>query len=416
MKEQLTRIVNQNEIHWNYILNSFGECLCAVGGGKEANMIIKNAKVFHEDGKFALNDIIINGEVIKGFIDNQINNSDTTEEVLDAAGLIAIPGLTDIHFHGCVNHDLCDGTLEAIAAIAAYEAQNGITTICPATMTMSEDTLKQVAKAVSEYKNSKGAELVGINMEGPFISKKKKGAQNERYIMPSNLELYQELQRLSNKMIKLVDIAPEEPGAMEFIKAIKNEVIVSIAHTTANYEIATEAIKVGASHITHLYNAMPPYTHREPGVIGAASDSPDCKVELICDGIHIHPAVVRNTFKIFGSDRVIMISDSMMATGIGDGEATLGGQKVYVKGKEAILKDGTIAGSVSNLMDCVRCCVKEMEIPLEQAILSAAVNSAKAIGIYDNYGSITPGKYANVVLLDNELNVKRVIMKGSIVK
>jgi N-acetylglucosamine-6-phosphate deacetylase len=378
-------------------------------------MIIKNAKVYNEDGSFTVRDIAIAGELFTEVADSKNENTGNLAEVLDAAGLIAIPGLTDIHFHGCINHDLCDGTLKAIAAIAEYELQNGITAICPATMTMPEEDLINIAEAVAVYENSNGADLVGINLEGPFISKAKKGAQNEHYIVPPNPELYHKLQQLTKNKIKLVDIAPEEPGALEFIRAVKNEVVVSIAHTTADYETAIMAIKAGASHITHLYNAMPSYTHREPGVVGAASDCPNCRVELICDGIHIHPAVVRNTFRIFGPDRVVMISDSMRAAGLGDGESSLGGQKVFVKGKKATLEDGTIAGSVSNLMDCVRVCVKEMEIPLEQAVRSAAVNSAKAIGIYDKYGSITPGKYANVVLLDRELNVRCVIMKGRII-
>jgi len=203
---------------------------------------------------------------------------------------------------------------------------------------------------------------------------------------------------------------------MEFIEAVKDEVTVSVAHTTADYDKAMTAFQMGASHVTHLFNAMPPYTHRAPGVIGAASDSDHCRVELICDGVHIHPSVVRNTFRMFGPDRVVLVSDSMRAAGLGDGESSLGGQKVFVNGNKATLEDGTLAGSVSNLMDCVRVCVKEMKLPLEQAIRSAAVNSAKAIGIYDQYGSITPGKYANVVLLDQDLNVKGVIMKGNVVR
>ncbi len=377
-------------------------------------MIIRNAKVYNEDGSFTVRDIVMEGEFFTEAA-ALAKNPESLSEVMDAAGLLAIPGLTDIHFHGCMNFDLCDGTLKAIGAIAEYELRNGITAICPATMTMPEEALTNIAQAVSVYENLNGADLVGINMEGPFISKEKKGAQNERYVMSPNLELYHKLQQITKNKIKLVDIAPEEPGALEFIRAVKNETVVSIAHTTADYETAIMAIKAGASHVTHLYNAMPPYTHRAPGVVGAASDCPDCKVELICDGIHIHPAVVRNTFRIFGPDRVVMISDSMRATGLGDGESSLGGQKVFVKGKRATLEDGTLAGSVSNLMDCVRVCVKEMEISLEQAVRSAAVNSARAIGIYDKYGSITPGKYANVVLLDKELNIKCVIMKGRII-
>ncbi len=375
-------------------------------------MRIKNGKVYTEEGIFDKQDVSMEGEF---FADGR-NRTEGETEILDAEGLWVIPGLTDIHFHGCVNHDLCDGTIEAITAIAQYELKNGITSICPATMTMPEAILMQIAELAAAYQNPEGADLVGINMEGPFVSREKKGAQNENYIIPPNLELYYKLQEISGHRFKLVDIAPEEAGALEFIEAVKDEVVVSIAHTTADYELTRKAFKAGASHVTHLYNAMPPYTHRAPGVVGAASDCRECRVELICDGIHVHPSVVRNTFRIFGSDRVVLVSDSMRAAGLEDGSYTLGGQKVNVMGKLAVLEDGTIAGSVSNLMDCVRVCVKEMGIPLEQAVRSAAVNSAKVIGIYDRYGSITPGKYANTVLLDQDLNIKHVIMRGKLVK
>jgi N-acetylglucosamine-6-phosphate deacetylase len=375
-------------------------------------MIIKKGSVYTEEGVFSKQDISVEGE----FFSDCANMEEDKEELLDAEGLWVIPGLTDIHFHGCVNYDLCDGTREAVAAMAEYELRNGITNICPATMTMPESVLVQIAELAAAYENPEGADLVGINMEGPFVSREKKGAQNENYIIPPSLALYHKLQEISGNRFRLVDIAPEEPGALEFMKAVKDEIVVSIAHTTADYDLAVKALRAGASHVTHLYNAMPPYSHRAPGVVGAASDSQDCRVELICDGIHVHPSVVRNTFRIFGSDRIVLVSDSMRATGLEDGVYTLGGQKVNVMGKLAVLEDGTIAGSVSNLMECVRICVKEMGIPLEQAVRSAAVNSAKAIGIYDRYGSITPGKYANAVLLDQELNIKYVILRGKIVK
>lgn len=367
-------------------------------------MLIKNAKVYTEDGVFKVQDIWME--------EGKFVSEGESDTVIDAAGLLAIPGLTDIHFHGCVGHDFCDGTEEAIAAMAEYEAKNGITTICPATMTMSEETLLRVAHTAAAYGNESGAILAGINMEGPFISKEKKGAQNERYIQSPDMELYRRLQKASGGMFRLVSIAPEMNGAIEFIQEIKGEAVASIAHTTADYECTRQALDQGASHVTHLYNAMPPYNHRNPGVVGAASDSETCTVEIICDGIHIHPAVVRNTFRIFGSDRVVLVSDSMMAAGMKDGEYSLGGQSVTVTGKTALLEDGTIAGSASNLMDCVRVCVKEMDIPLEQAVKSAAVNPAKVIGIYDRYGSITPGKIANLVLLNEELEINSVYVKG----
>mgnify|MGYP002337236090 FL=1 len=250
-------------------------------------------------------------------------------------------------------------------------------------------------------------------MEGPFISMAKKGAQNGKYIHKPDVAMFERLQEAAGGLFKLVDLAPEEEGAMEFIQAEKGKVVLSIAHTTADYETAKAAIEAGVTHMTHLYNAMNPINHRAPGPIIAAADDAHCEAELICDNVHIHPAIVRNTFKMFGEDRVIFISDTMEAAGLEDGMYELGGQPVIVKGNRATLEDGTIAGSNTNLMKCMCTAVKQMGIPLEKAVKCAAVNPAKSIGIYDQYGSITPGKVANAVLLDQEtLEIKGVILKG----
>lgn len=372
-------------------------------------MIIKNVKVFKENGIFEPGEIYIEGE---NFVEKC-----SDDQVIDGNGCYAIPGLTDVHFHGCVGYDFCDGTEEAIKAMAEYELENGITAICPATMTLAEDTLTDIANAAATYKSETGADLVGINMEGPFISMEKKGAQNPAFIHKPDVAMFHRLQEASGNLFKLCAIAPEEEGAIDFIKELKDEVVLSVAHTTANYDISKSAFEAGARQVTHLYNAMPAFTHRAPGVIGAACDNDDVKVELICDGVHVHPAVIRTTFKMFGDDRIVMISDSMMATGKPDGTYALGGQAVTVKGNLATLTEGgAIAGSVTNLMNCVRYAVKTAGISLERAVKCAAVNSAKAIGTYDKYGSITPGKYANVVLLDVDLNIEKIIKRGNIIK
>lgn len=371
-------------------------------------MIIKNADVFCEDGVFRSKDICTDGEVF--------SSSSLDDQILDAEGCYAIPGLVDIHFHGCVGYDFCDGTEEAIQNMAAYEAENGVLAICPATMTLAEDKLMTIAEAAAGYKDGVGADLVGINMEGPFINEAKKGAQNPAYIHAPDVDMYRRLQRASNGLFKLVDIAPETEGAMDFIRQVKDEAVISIAHTAADYDTAVEAIEHGVSHVTHLYNAMPGYSHRAPGVIGAACDY-GLNVELICDGIHIHPSAVRTTFKMFGDDHIILISDSMMATGMDDGTYQLGGQDVKVVGNRATLAEGgAIAGSATNLMDCLRTAVKNMGIPLESAVKCASQNPARSIGVNDKYGSISDGKYANVVILDRELNIKAIIQKGKLAK
>ena len=370
-------------------------------------MRIKNANIFNADGYFEKGDVCM---------ENGLFAADSTEgPEIDGTGLYAIPGLTDIHFHGCVGHDFCDGTQEAIQALADYEASVGVMNICPATMTLPEDTLLKICDAAAGYKSRKGARLVGINMEGPFLSLAKKGAQNGKYIHVPDISMYRRLQERSGRLFKYVDVAPETEGAIRFIEEVSKDTVVSIAHTTADYETAMAAFDAGASHVTHLYNAMPPYVHRDPGVIGAAADKM-AEVELICDGIHIHPSVVRNTLKMFGEDRVIFISDSMMAAGMPDGEYSLGGQSVKVRGSKATLADGTLAGSVTNLMDCMRTAVKKMGVSLAVAVRCAAVNPAVSLGIYNHYGSITPGKAADLILLDENLDIRGLYMDGQKLK
>lgn len=368
-------------------------------------MIVKNVRIYTEDHQF------IPGEI--AVYDGKFAQPDAADrEVIDGNGCYMIPGLVDIHFHGCMGDDFCDAKLDAIAGMAKYEASVGVTSICPATMTLSEKELHSIMRTASEYTGNEGSKLVGINMEGPFISEKKKGAQASEYIRKCDVSLFRKFQEESGGLIRLIDIAPENEGAMEFIREVKDEVIVSIAHTVADYDTAAKALELGASHVTHLYNAMPPFHHREPGVVGAARDHEKCHVELICDGIHIHPSMVRATFAMFGAERIILISDSMRATGLTDGQYTLGGQDVYVKGSLATLSDGTIAGSVTDLMGCMKTAVQKMGISLEDAVLCATANPAKEIGIYDRCGSITVGKDADFVLLDQDLNVKSVYIDG----
>lgn len=374
-------------------------------------MIIKNVKVYTENKKFADGEIHIKD----GLFVERCEDADK-EEVLDGRGAYAIPGLIDLHFHGCMGYDFCDGTKEAIAEIAKYEASVGVTAIAPATMTLPVRELEGILETAAAYKKqaAAGADLVGINMEGPFISKAKKGAQDEHCIIPCDEAVCQRFLDASQGLVKFVGIAPEESGeAISFIKHVKDKVNVSLAHTNADYDTAKAAFDAGANHAVHLYNAMPSFTHRAPGVVGAVSDSEHVMAELICDGVHVHPAAVRAAFKMIGEDRMIFISDSMRATGMPDGRYTLGGLDVDVVGNRATLvSDGALAGSVTNLMDCMRTAVTQMGIPLETAVACATANPARSLGIYDKYGSITVGKKADVVLLDADLNLICVIKNG----
>jgi N-acetylglucosamine-6-phosphate deacetylase len=390
-------------------------------------MRIENVRTFQEDGTFSFMDIAIrNGRFA------ELEAVEKDEERIDGGGCYAIPGLIDLHFHGCMGADFSDADPDGIACIAAYEAAVGVTSICPATMTLPEEALCRTMRAANFYVTAfpdetmfrsemplsarssgrKRARLVGIHMEGPFLSTARKGAQAAAHIRKCDVALFRRLQKESGGRIRFVDIAPEEPGALSFIDALKDEVVISLAHTMADYDTAMEAFARGATHVTHLYNAMPPLHHRNPGVVGAARDTVDCRVELICDGIHLHPSIVRATFAMFGAERIILVSDSMRATGLSDGQYTLGGQDVAVCGSRAALADGTIAGSVTDLMSCLQKAVREMGISLADAVTCATANPAKELGIYDFCGSITPGKAADLVLLDQELKVRAVYLGG----
>lgn len=371
-------------------------------------MRITGGQVFDLHEGFVRRDVCFDGRLL--------SSSSADGKTYDASGCYVIPGLTDLHFHGCMGKDFSDADPEGLEIMAKYELSQGVTQICPAGMTLLEDQLTKVCQVAAAHRdaNKPGAELSGINLEGPFLSMAKKGAQNGDWLHAPDVDMFRRLMAASKGLVKLVSVAPEEPGAMEFIEAVEGEVTVSIAHTTADYDTAMEAFRLGARQVTHLFNAMPPFSHRAPGVVGAALDTPLCNVELICDGIHIHPAVVRAVFKMFGPKRVILISDTMRAAGMSDGDYTLGGQPVTVKGKLATLADGTIAGSVTNLMNCMRTAVS-FGIPLEDAVWAAAVNPARAIGIFSRMGSLEPGKRANVVVLDQNLELKDVFFRGELV-
>ncbi|WP_251213377.1 N-acetylglucosamine-6-phosphate deacetylase [Adlercreutzia murintestinalis] len=334
--------------------------------------------------------------------------------VVDATGCYVIPGLVDLHFHGSAGADISDGDLEGLHKMGAYEASRGITAMCPATMTLSEEQLTAAAEAAAAYVPAKTeADLVGINMEGPFISPSKVGAQNPEYVRNPGVDEFRRLQAVAGGLFKLVDIAPEEPGADAFIEALADEVRISVAHTCTDYDTASRAFDAGAKHITHLYNAMDPMHHRKPGPIPAAAEHDKVTAEIIADGVHIHPAMVRLAFKLFGDDRMILVSDTLRAAGLGDGVYDLGGQDVTVHGYEARIDNGALAGSVSDLMRCFYVAVREMGIPLESAVKAASANPARALGLQERYGSLDADHVADAVLLDKDtLEVRQVILRG----
>lgn len=372
-------------------------------------MIIRNGMVFQEDKSFVKKDLYLERGRIVG----------TPEEVtdlseIDAEGLLVLPGLIDVHSHGAVGHDFSDGDMEGLREILAYEYAHGITSYCPTSMTIEKEELRRIfqemggfVKSQKEDQDGQISHVAGINMEGPFLDASKKGAHRAECIMPPDAAFFRECNEACGKLIRLVTLAPNAEGAIEFIRELHGEVVISLGHSAADYDTAKKALEAGANHVTHLFNAMPPLGHRAPGLIGAASEDENCMAELICDGIHVHESMVRAAFKLFPG-RIVLISDSMRATGMENGTYDLGGQQVTVNGKLATLADGTIAGSATNLFDCMRTAVS-FGIPMGEAIAAATMNPARSIGIYDEAGSLVPGKRGDVVLTDRELGLVRVV-------
>ena len=386
-------------------------------------MIIKNIRVYGTDEQFHEGSVCISGE---RFVSGEAAK-DSADQILDGKGCYAIPGLLDVHFHGCLGLDVCDGTEEAVHTIARYEAESGVTAICPATLTLPADELKAILANMADFRDrmergevpdgDRCADIVGINMEGPFISVVKKGAQNADYIIPCDAELAREFYEASGGLLKFIGLAPEDnPDFVGYINKVKEFTGVSLAHTNADYASAKKAFDAGARHAVHLFNAMSAFTHRDPGVVGAVSDSPHVSAEIITDGVHVHPAMVRTAFRFNGADRMIIISDSLRSTGMPDGDYVLGGQAIIKKGKYCRLAEGgALAGSVSNQFECMVNAVKEMEIPLETAVACSTIHPAKAIGVDDLYGTIEEGKYGDLVLLNEDLELMAVVKRGKVI-
>ncbi len=372
-------------------------------------MQIINGLVFCDDHALRPMDVYAEGDRI---------TSAPAGEALDASGCIVAPGFVDCHIHGAHRHDFCEATQEAHAGVAAYLASVGVTSYLGTTMAMEKDALRTMLKSAADFMDAppaKCAVMRGINLEGPFASREKKGAMREDLLLTPDLDFLEELNAVSGGRIVFADVAPELPGGLDFVREASKRHMVSLHHTTADYDLAKAAFEAGATHVTHLYNAMSPFSHRAPGLIGAAMDFAE-HVELISDGIHCHPAAVRAAFRMFGDDRICLISDAMMACGMPNGEYELGGQQVTVKDGLATLASGTIAGSATPLTECFRRAVKSFGIPLVAALKAATVNPARAIGMAEEIGSISPGKRADFTILDQEtLAVRHCVIGGELV-
>ena len=341
-------------------------------------------------------------------------NEVIADQKTDAHGMYVCPGLVDVHIHGYWGEDVSDGSEEGVRKMAKGLLENGVTSFLPTTMTVSWNEILQALdtvhklKPISRREDFEGSEILGVHAEGPFINPKRKGAQAEECILAPDASKV-----LPHKdLLKIITIAPEMPGGIDFIREVtsQSDIVVSIGHTDASFETAMEAIAAGASHITHLFNAMTGLNHRSPGVVGAAL-STDVACELIADTFHIHKGLF-SFLHHAKKDKLVLISDCTRAGGLEDGEYTLGGQPIFVKGIECRLKDGTIAGSVLRLNKAVKNLRDHGGVSMVEAVKAASLNAAASIGEESTKGSLAVGKSADIVIMDQECTVDKTFVRG----
>lgn len=377
-------------------------------------MILKNGNVLY-NGRFSTCDIKIEGEKIAeigllAYNDDKMLNDD---KILDVSDMYVLPGFIDTHIHGAYGARFSDPNPD-INIITAFEATKGVTSIA-ATTASSEfsDLLRQIDVIYNAAKhNTKGAKIAGIHAEGPFINKKNKGAMNEKYIIPPSVDSFKEMLDHSKGLLKIMTIAPEIENAKDIIDfAVENSIKISIGHTSATIDEADRAIKWGAEQSTHTFNAMRSFNHREPGVLGSVLLNPKVKCEMICDFVHIHPKTTELIYRLKGADNINIVSDSGHAAGMDISEFFVDGQKRYVKNGVVRLEDGTIAGSTKTMLEGVQN-LYNIGIPLEDISKMASQNPAKSLEIENETGSISVGKYADIVILDKNLQVKHTFING----
>ena len=372
---------------------------------------IKNGKIIMEYGILE-NAVLSFDSKICGITDEK--DIPANAEVIDANGGYVSPGLIDIHIHGYLGEDTSDGKADGIFKMANGVMKNGVTSFCPTTMTVSMDEINTALNAVRSLKEKsktwEGSEILGVNLEGPFINPNKKGAQAETHIKKPDAKFILD----NSDIICLATMAPEMEGGYEAIKEIreKSDVVVSIGHTDATFEEAMQGIDAGATHITHLFNAQTPLHHRNPGVVGAALQT-DVTAELIADTFHVHKGIFELLAQVKG-DNLVLITDCTRAGGMPDGEYTLGGQPIFVNGVKCLLEDGTIAGSVLKLNDAVKNFRDNTDLPFWKVVALASLSPARAIGVDDRKGSLDTGKDADIIITDSDFNIVKTIIGGEV--
>jgi N-acetylglucosamine-6-phosphate deacetylase len=369
-------------------------------------MLLKNGNVLNSRFEFVKTDITVENGKFVSLLPKD------SEEGIDLSNKYIVPGLIDIHIHGANGYQVMDESEQSMSEMASFLLKNGTTTFCPTLPTLPYHAMYSALDNIRKYRmgNKNGAKVGGIHLEGPFVSKTFKGALDENAIREPNIRVFNEMNAFSDYNIKIISLAPELPGAMKFIQEISPECVVSIAHTDSDYNTAVEAISNGASHMTHTFNAMRPFKHREPNALGAAFDS-NITCECISDGIHLHPSTVRTLYKIVGADRLVLISDGCIQVGLADGEYTFGERKLLIKDGKATLPDGTIDGGCFTLLQNVRSAI-QFGIPAEAAFRCASLNPAKVLKMDHVVGSIDVGKCADFLVLDQEYELCAVCKDG----
>lgn len=374
-------------------------------------MLIVNGTVFW-NGSFQKKDLRITDGRFASVAEGGSLSPEAEEPVIDATNKRILPGLVDIHSHGRVGEDFSMVTEEGLQKLCDSYAACGVTAVLGTTMTNRTDVVEASMEAMGNYRKREhtGAKLMGVHMEGPFLGKDKKGAHDEQYLTAPDPVWFEKVQALCGQSVRLITVDPCLAGAEEFIRRCHEDgIAVSLGHTSCNYDLAVNMCASGADHVTHCFNAMNPLHHREPGLIGAAMDQ-GMYTELICDGIHLHPAIIRMMFAAH-PEQMLLISDSMQAAGLSDGEYELGGLKVYVKDGKATQEDGTIAGSTTNVYDAMRNVIR-FGVPAEQAVYSASYLPAKSVGLENVVGSIAEGRVADFLIVDEDWELERVFING----
>ncbi|MBO3065963.1 N-acetylglucosamine-6-phosphate deacetylase [Staphylococcus shinii] len=377
--------------------------------------VIANGRIYTENETIAQGYIIIDNGKIAQIGTGEYQGELTT---IDLKGQHVLPGFIDIHMHGGYGEDAMDASFEGLKHLSESLLSEGTTSFLATTMTQSDENIIKALKNIVNYQgqqdNLNAASIVGIHLEGPFISEHKVGAQNPAYVQRPSVAKIQQFQEIANDQIKVMTFAPEVEGARETLAALHNQINFSIGHTVATFDEVNEAVAHGAKHVTHLYNAGTAFEHRNPGLSGAAWVNDKLSTESIVDGIHSHPASIKIAYKQKGNKRFFLITDAMRAKGMPDGEYDLGGQNVTVKGSEARLASGALAGSILKMNEGLKNLIKFTGASLDDLWRVTSLNQAIALNIEDNKGSIAVGKDADIVVVDDDMHVLTTIKSGEV--